>query len=158
MSIQTTETDLGAEAILRQAKAVHGARTEIGVQEDEPQHVDEDDATQMIHMATLMAVHEYGSNDGKTPARSVIEATMEEYGDYFNRVAAKLIRDGKDVDEILNTLGQVIQDKIKARFGSDKLAPLADATVARRKNHSNHPLDDTGQLKNSIRHKSYPRG
>jgi hypothetical protein len=50
----------------------------------------------------------------------------------------------------LSEAGQVAANAIQSIIGSSQLAPLAAATVRRRKKHSNAPLKDTGDLQRSI--------
>lgn len=105
-----------------------------------------------ITNAELMFIHSQGSPARNIPKRPTIEPTIEEnqktISEKFKKIAQSMLDNKSDGKEELEKLGIWVVNKIKARFGSDELAPLKEATIKAK--GSDRPLIDTGQLRNSV--------
>ena len=98
-----------------------------------------------------MFIHTNGSPAKNIPPRPTIEPTINENKARITKMFSEgvknaLSEDGSTKD--IEKLGIWLTNKIKAKFGSDELAPDSPATIAKKK--SDRPLIDTGQLRNSI--------
>lgn len=106
--------------------------------------------------AFLMAIHEYGTQDGHIPERRPIRLTMENKKDKHARRLQqgidKVLVDELDVMTALNSIGEEVAGDIKITIMNGLTPPLADSTVRARKDNSDTPLYDTGELVNSITH------
>ena len=105
-----------------------------------------------ITNAELMFIHTNGSPIKNIPKRPTIEPTIEEnkerISEMFNKTVNKILNNKGDGRADLEKIGIWTVNKIKAKFGSDELAPNAPSTIAQK--GSDRPLIDTGQLRNSI--------
>lgn len=104
--------------------------------------------------ALLMAVHEYGTQDGRIPERRPIRLSMEnnadKYARRFQQGLDKVLKDEMSVDTALNSIGEEAAGDVKITIMNGLTPPLADSTVRARKDNSDTPLYDTGELVNSI--------
>ena len=104
--------------------------------------------------ALLMAVHEYGTEDGHIPERRPIRLTIEDNADKytkrFKQGLDKVLKDEMSVDTALKSIGEEAAGDVKITIMNGLTPPLADSTVRARKDNSNKPLYDTGELVNSI--------
>lgn len=102
----------------------------------------------------LGAIHEFGSSDGKIPARSFLRMPIEKEG---KTIVAKTINASLrhmlrgDIKSVLVNLGIECENAVQRAFstrGFGSWAPDSAVTVALKK--SSAPLIDTGQLRRSI--------
>lgn len=104
--------------------------------------------------AMIMAVHEYGAQDGRIPERRPIRLTMEnnadKYARRFQRGLDKVLKDEMSVNTALKSIGEEAAGDVKITIMNGLTPPLADSTVRARKDNSDTPLYDTGELVNSI--------
>lgn len=104
--------------------------------------------------AFLMAIHEYGTQDGRIPERRPIRLTMENNQEKYTRRLQqgidKVLVDEMDVMTALNSIGNEVAGDVKITIMNGLTPPLADSTVRARKDNSDTPLYDTGELVNSI--------
>ena len=102
--------------------------------------------------AEIMALHEYGN--GRVPERRPIRLSMEKnsakYAKRFQQAIDKALRDEIDVDTALKSIGEEGAGDVKITIMNGLTPPLASSTVRARKNNSDTPLYDTGELVNSI--------
>ena len=120
----------------------------VGVPQEETQR---EAGSKSITNAELMFIHTNGSPAKNIPPRPTIEPTINENKARITKMFSEgvknaLSKDGSTKD--IEKLGIWLTNKIKAKFGSDELAPNSPATIAKKK--SDRPLIDTGQLRNSI--------
>lgn len=120
----------------------------VGVPQEETQR---EAGSKSITNAELMFIHTNGSPAKNIPPRPTIEPTINENKARITKMFSEgvknaLSEDGSTKD--IEKLGIWLMNKIKAKFGSDELAPDSPATIAKKK--SDRPLIDTGQLRNSI--------
>lgn len=100
----------------------------------------------------LALVHEFGSRDGRVPQRSFIRSTVDRERQMFERLlqrAARMLAEGTDEYVALGQVGEVVKSEMVRTIDETiGLKPLAQVTIDRK--GSTVPLDDTGQMKNSI--------
>lgn len=104
-----------------------------------------------ITNAELMFIHSQGSPARGIPKRPTIEPTIEENKELIQKTIKKIatdMLDGADGRVELEKLGIRLVNKIRAKFGSDELVPIKNATIKAK--GSERPLIDTGQLRNSV--------
>lgn len=121
----------------------------VGVPQSESER--EKDEKQDITNAQLMFIHSEGSPAKNIPPRPVIDMTLKEEKEKINEKFKKALNSvlaGGNPRVELEKLGIYVVNKIKAKFGSDDLAPLQPATIKAK--GSDRPLIDTGQLRDSI--------
>ena len=104
--------------------------------------------------AMLMAAHEYGTEDGRIPERRPIRLTIgnnaDKYARRFQQGLDKVLKDKMSVDTALKSIGEEAAGDVKITIMNGLTPPLADSTVRARKDNSDTPLYDTGELVNSI--------
>ncbi len=118
----------------------------VGVPQEETEREDNE-----ITNAQLMFIHSEGSPAHNIPPRPVIEMTLKEEKEKISekfKKALNVVVKGGDPRTELEKLGIYVVNKIKAKFGSEDLAPLQPATIKAK--GSDRPLIDTGQLRDSI--------
>jgi len=102
----------------------------------------------------LAATHEYGSSDGRIPARSFIRSTFEakqkKYAKLISDLQSKIIFKNLTIKQALLTLGEVVSKDMVATINRGIEPTLKPGTIKRKK--STKPLVDTGRLKGSITH------
>jgi len=111
-----------------------------------------------MNNATLAYIHDRGSPAANIPARPFmtpgIKAVQTRLNTLFRQIAVKALeRDRTALDRGLTAAGLVAQSSIQGTINAGPPPPLAAATIAdrlRRRRHSDKPLVDTGQLRNSI--------
>lgn len=105
-------------------------------------------------IADLAATHEYGSSDGRIPARSFIRSTFDakkkKYAKLIDALQSKIIFNNLNIKQALLTLGEVVSKDMVQTINRGIYPPLKPNTVKRKK--STKPLIDTGRLKGSITH------
>lgn len=81
--------------------------------------------------AQLLFIHSNGSPAHNLPERKTIEPTIEQERPYIQEYFGNAIKKsltGKDYTGDLERIGLHLQNKARAKFGSDELAPLAEST------------------------------
>ena len=132
--------------LLKQLESMKRLDLLVGVPQEEAEREDGE-----ITNAQLMFIHSEGSPARNIPPRPVIDMTLKEekqkINDKFKKAINNVLSGGNPRTE-LERLGIYVVNKIKAKFGSEDLAPLQPATIKAK--GSDRPLIDTGQLRNSI--------
>ena len=106
-----------------------------------------------INMATLAAVHEFGSISRNIPERSFLRSAIIEGKGKINDTVAQGVQaylsQGKQIDLMFyDRIGLFASNLVKDKIVRGPFVPLAPATIKRKK--SSKPLIDTGQLRQSI--------
>lgn len=105
-----------------------------------------------LNNAQLMAIHEFGTDDGHVPERAPIRKTMAKNGDSYGTMFEKAIKgvlEGKsDADIILNRIGAQVAGDVVGEIQAGVEPGLAESTIKRK--GSDKPLIDTGALVQSI--------
>ena len=108
-----------------------------------------------INMATLAAVHEFGSSKRNIPERSFLRSAIIEGKDKINAEVAKGVQaylsQGKQIDLMFyDRIGLLASNLVKDKIHRGPFVRLSDATVARRIKNTDRPVNDTGALRQSI--------
>lgn len=147
MGMTVTDTDRGMGAIGRVINAARDRDVKVGVQAEA--------GGELVSVATY---NEYGTTT--IPARSFIRTAIDENAAEIGKAAAELggrVLDAEmSKEQALGQLGLVAQRKIVEKITSNVPPPNAPATVKAK--GSSATLIDSGQLRQSIRHKVVDRG
>ncbi len=148
MKVTTQTKDLGAEEFFKAVKNMKsGPYVKVGILEEAGNH------ESGMSVASIAAVHEFGSTDGNIPERSFIRATMDENKGYFTEVTKRMLVEimfGGEIRKALGFIGQTIASEIKKRITKGIPPPNKPSTI--RAKGSSKPLIDTGRLRSSIAH------
>jgi hypothetical protein len=137
------------EALKALAKKLEGAtRVLVGVPEGAG--VYEDGLT----IATIAAVNNFGSADGKIPPRPFLAPAIEKGAPVYQRLAEvmipKVLAGEMDMTMLLEQMGQLAEGHVKQEITDLDTPPNAQSTIDRK--GSSSPLIDTGALRQSIRY------
>ena len=155
MSKEVTVVDRGLKAIFRRSKRFDGASVTVGIQGTEANAEVETEGEGTFNMASLAAVHEFGSQDGRIPQRSFIRGTIDrEKALIFKllKTAAKRGLVNGSLEKNLGVVGEkVVAEMVRTIDQSIGLKANAPSTVAAK--GSSTPLLNVGTLQRSITHK-----
>lgn len=105
-----------------------------------------------LTIATVAAVNEFGSADGKIPARPFLHPAIQEGAPMFRRIAELRLPDviaGKEnLLKALHQMGTLGVSLVQEKITDIRTPPNAPSTIA--KKGSSKPLIDTGALRQSI--------
>lgn len=105
-------------------------------------------------LVDLATVHEFGSKDGRIPARSFIRSTCDAMRSAHLKLMAtlqeKILKGKLLLPQALATLGEVIAKDMVSTINQGIEPALAESTIKRKK--STKPLIDTGRLKGAVTH------
>jgi hypothetical protein len=106
------------------------------------------------HIDSQSKVHEYGSQDGRIPARSFIRSTCDamrtKHLKLMSTLQNKILGGKLLLSQALDTLGEVISKDMVSTINQGVRPDLTEGTIKRKK--SSKPLIDTGRLKGAITH------
>lgn len=86
----------------------------------------------------------------RIPPRPAVRGTVDEYGDDWAWMLARLLGKGVDPETALRQVGEVATADMKRTIESWAEPPNAPATVASKRSHRNNPLVDSGDYVDSI--------
>ena len=105
-----------------------------------------------VSMATIAAVHEFGSPEQGIPERSFLRGGIRRAAPKLNAVNIDSLRKvllGKmTIEQAIEKLGVVAAGEVKREFVVGTFAPNKPATIARK--GSSRPLIDTGNLRQAV--------
>lgn len=146
------------EKLLR--KTQRQSHVAVGILQDEPHD-------ERFSMVELAMVHEYGSRDGRIPARSFIRSTCDakrrDHLDLVRKLQCQIILGRISAKQALTQLGEVVSKDMVQTINNGIEPGLADSTLAAKKRSLKKqrkklrgdgftPLIETGQLKGAITH------
>lgn len=150
---KVVDIDRGWNRIKREFKKFKGAATIVGYPEGESGTERHDNAG--ISLASLAAVHEYGSTARNIPERPFQRDTFERTKNHIQKVIlnefSKVLTNKQGAKKALAAVGEWYTGQMKNTLKKGSFTPLSIKTIA--KKGSSKPLIDTGQLRNSITHK-----
>jgi len=133
------------EKLLRETQ--RQSHVAVGILQDEPHD-------EHFSMVDLAMVHEYGSRDGRIPARSFIRSTCDakrkEHLELIRTLQEKILLGRLTTKQALTQLGEVVAKDMVQTINEGIEPALLEETIRRKK--SSKPLIDTGRLKGSITH------
>lgn len=113
-----------------------------------------------VHTATVAAVHEFGSADGRVPERSFLRATLNNMRDLILKLYRKRFADvidgGLSMTHVQGEVGQLMEGAVTEYISTSIPPPNSKKTIAKKK--SDTTLIDTGHLKQSIRYTLVKKG
>ena len=106
-----------------------------------------------ITLVEIGTINEFGSSDGRIPARSFLRSTVKEKRAKYKALSAKIVEKVIDKPEdfllLLGKLGQIAENDVKNKIRDLKEPKNAPLTIKLK--GSDNPLIDTGQLRQAIR-------
>jgi len=158
MAVKVKEIDRGWDRIKREMALAQSAHVAVGILGGSGKHQDGE-----ADLVTVAAVNEFGSPKRHIPERSFIRSTADEQREHMFTMSArefdKIKTGSSTVRQSLDTMGQKMQDKIVEKINTLRSPPNALSTQKQKGAKVgkgvliDNPLVDTGQLKQSIRHK-----
>jgi len=113
-----------------------------------------------VHTATVAAVQEFGSSDGRIPERSFLRSGIADSEQGIKKLYDKMMPDviSKDlnIDVIQSLVGEFVVGNIVQKI-SEGIEPANAPSTIKRKGSST-PLIDTGHLRQSITYVLAPSG
>ena len=110
-----------------------------------------------LTVAEIGAVHEFGTEDGRVPARSFIRSTFDKnrkkYRNLTRRIGQKVEKDQMSKRQALNLFGTILRDDMIDTINQNIPPPLKPRTLKKKEKNGkagNVALVDTGLLKASI--------
>jgi phage gpG-like protein len=105
-----------------------------------------------VSLATIAAVHEFGSPEHNIPERSFLRGGIRRAAPKLNAVnidsLRKVLLAKMSIEQAIEKLGMVAAGEVKREFIVGDFVPNKPATIKRK--GSSRPLVDTGQLRQSI--------
>lgn len=144
-------------------------RIEIGVWDtsfnreilDEDGNKSTPESQEGISNAQLMYIHEFGGIHDRPPKRPILELTINHgyellRDEYWDKLVNGILNENWSEYEIKNCLRMLASEmegycREAVMHNEMGLRKLAESTIAKRRNHSDVPLWDTGQLVKSVR-------
>ena len=144
--VQSNKPSKGMKQLTTVMKSLQGASVDIGYFDGEIHKGSE------MSLATLMTLMEFGSNDGKIPARFPFETASSTDNPKNNNVLRKKIKSGltsttktSNPNKLLDLIGEHYVDAIGSLFGdTTRLLSNAPLTIALKGKDS--PLIERGEL------------
>lgn len=158
MPSQVVDIDRGYRAMVRRFRRYGvGPNVTVGIQGTEAAETREFG----VNNASLAAVHEFGSRDGRIPQRSFLRSTVDRERERIQRLLERGARravTGEAVERALGLVGEFTRGQmVRTIDQSIDIKPLAQSTIARRRYGGTTPLVDEGILKRSITWKVHKR-
>lgn len=114
-------------------------------------------------LASLMTLLEYGSNDGKIPARFPFSKIAQTDSPKRNRDVQKLVKQGLQhalqfggTETLLDSLGKHYESSIRSIFGNTSKL-ISNAKMTQNIKGRDEPLIDTGELLSKLSYKKLRR-
>lgn len=132
------------DEVTQAVKSLGGGKVvTVGIHEDAGDHEGTD-----LTMAQLGAVLNFGTEDGRIPARPWLEpGVMSGTAAYLRKIETGLAV-GKPFDLILADVGVIAEDRVKLYMTELRTPANAPSTIERK--GSDNPLIDTGALRQSV--------
>jgi hypothetical protein len=147
--------DRGWSKIIKNATTVaKGKAASVGFQGSEAEMIDPEHGG--MTNVELAAIHEFGTKDGKIPARPMIQQTFSKQSSKIDKEMVKITQkflEGKNVDGDLLLLGEEFKSDIIQEIRNDSFAPWAQSTQEYKEKQGfsgDVPLWMTGQLVNAL--------
>lgn len=136
--------------LIKNVVRVKGAKVEVGIVDEDEIHEESG-----LTVKELAAIHEFGSEEAKIPARPFMEPTMHDnrfkYRAMMWNDAKKLSKGRKNPAVALKEIGEMAADDMRELILKGNFEPLKLETIAL-KGHSD-PLIDSGQMYDAIDYK-----
>lgn len=145
------DIDKGWKRLTRDLAEFSDSQIFVGIHED----AKASDESGELSAASLAAVHEFGSSDGRIPERSFLRAGMDHYqkqiSEAYGRAFSDIVKGRLGAQMALNRLGLLGQSLIRKYLTTIGQTVWEDITEAtKRRKGSSKILIDTGQLRRGI--------
>lgn len=155
MTVTLKDDDTVLQGILAEQAALMRTAVTVGIHGDAPPYIPGEKDQPPISMQDIALVHEFGSSDGRIPERSFLRSGIAEREagllGIMENVADKVTKGELKAQQAADQVGLTVQALIQKRIQDGEITPeLSAYTIERRKNQSDTPLFDTGQLVQSI--------
>jgi hypothetical protein len=135
LSAKLIVRDRGWKKFFRNVRQIRDARVRVGVLADtEEGGLHEEGGS--LTVAEIAAVNEYGTQDGRIPARPFVRPTFDEQREKLAAMGRSLmgkVLDGQaTVDSALNMMGAALAAAIKAKIASSVPPPNAPSTLLKK--------------------------
>jgi hypothetical protein len=141
------DIDHGMNDIVKEIKALDGSETDIGLWGNGGNEED--------NLAQRAATNEFGTHDGRIPARPfnrrAFDENVKELQKSINKRYNKLLDQKMTAKKLLQDTGAEHEANIKNTIDRGGFRPNAPATIARK--GSSKPLIDEGDMRNRIEHR-----
>jgi hypothetical protein len=145
------DRDLGWIDLFKLVREIRHAHVKVGVIA-ESESTSPPEKAGALTVAEIAVVNEFGTEDGRIPARSFVRASFDEQREKLVELGANLMKQVIDrkltLDRALGILGLSLATSIKLKIRSSVPPPDAPSTVAAK--GSATTLVDTGRLLHSI--------
>ena len=101
-------------------------------------------------MCDIAAWNELGTSNG-IPSRPFLRDSVDKHGTELNAFLedqVELMKRGVSAEQVLKNIGQYQKGRVQEEITDGSFVPNAKSTV--RKKHSDHPLIDTGHMRQSV--------
>lgn len=145
-SIQLTIKDDVLKALVKELNKVTTGAVDVGFLGGK-RHEETPETT----VAEIATIHEFGSDDGKIPARPFMQQTLKKHNNYIDllkRESNRLLTGKQTNATMLVRMGETVRGDMVEEITTGTFAPLAASTIKAK--GSSKPLIDTGFLRNSI--------
>lgn len=146
---EVVDIDRGWERISHTiGDAAKGAYVKVGVMGNESAR----DEGGPLDNVDIAIIHEFGAEyiPERSFLRSALDAQRSNLNEMKVKLWAKIVFGEVSLRRALALLGTKHRADVQERITELREPPLADATIARRRNKSDNPLVDTGQLRRSV--------
>ncbi len=113
---------------------------------------DEETGEEELSVAEVAAFNEFGTSDGRTPARPFLSNSIDLHEEEITKFAEKLFKQlckGRlDAKELMQKLGVFQKGVVQKEIVDGTYAPNSPYTI--KKKGSDHPLIDTGLMRQSV--------
>lgn len=107
-----------------------------------------------LTIATVAAVNNFGSADGRIPARPFLQPAIEEGAPMYRRLAEvmlpRVLSGEMEIRTLLEQMGNLAEGHVKQYITDLRVPKNADSTIANK--GSDNPLIHDGHLRQSIRY------
>lgn len=149
-SSKTTDRDLGEKELLKILGQMKTTFVEVGLFEGE-----EHPESKELSIAQIGTVHEFGSSDGRVPARPWLSTTHDKhearYRGLLDRAYSQILAGKVKVGMALQAFGEKAASDARRMITDIKDPPKADATLARQGERFNNPLIWLGYMRAAVR-------
>ena len=110
-----------------------------------------------LTIATIAAVNEFGTEDGRIPARPFLRPAIEENTAVYLRIVERdlpeILAGKQPMTRLLHRLGNLATGHVQRKIVDGPFTPNAPSTI--RAKGSSSPLIDTGALRQSINYEIF---
>ena len=146
------DRDRGWRALRESVRKAGKVAVKVGILEAAGNHSNVEEGEAPKTVAELAAVNEYGSSDGRIPARPAWRNTLDgnkaKIIQALRKTAEAIVSKGASVDIAMGRVGLMGQALIRKSITALKTPPNAPLTIA--KKGSSNPLIDTGQTRQAV--------